>query len=225
MTDESRVESGLNSALHEYADDLHPDLDSLATSSRLAGTRMRRRRRLGGSFAVAASVAGVIGVASLAGQLGPHGAHGSTGAGFAGAPSAPAQTHHRQHRCGNLRDALTSVSHGQQLRNIQSQGCPTGATVPGIYDGKDETIHLNGWRQVGTVADDKQSLQGPHGAVADIVWRAAADYDAWVSSSDKGNDPGVWTSKVHDGVFVSIQAGQGTSDAMVQALGASLTWN
>jgi len=99
------------------------------------------------------------------------------------------------------------------------------ALYPSYSDGHGVTIHLAGWKQVGSVGDDKQMLKGPHGAVADIVWRDAKDYSSWVGSSDKGATAGVWTSTVHDGVFVSIQGGQGTTDADLQALGASLTWN
>jgi hypothetical protein len=93
---------------------------------------------------------------------------------------------------------------------------------PAVYSGQDVRIGLAGWSQVGGVADDKQSLKGPHGAVADIVWRKASGYDEWMSGEK--NDPTTWTSTVHDGVFVTIQAGRGTTTADIQALGASLTW-
>lgn len=96
--------------------------------------------------------------------------------------------------------------------------------VRAVYQGQAVSIHLAGWRQVGEVADDKQSLEGPNGAVADIVWRPASDHDAWVTDSDKGKNAATWTSPVHHGIFVTIQGGQGTTDAQVQALGASLRW-
>jgi hypothetical protein len=95
--------------------------------------------------------------------------------------------------------------------------------IAAAYDGQDVTIHVAGWKQVGQVADDKQSLTGPGGKVGDIVWRPASDYDAWMAGEK--NDPATWTSPVHDGVFVTIQGGLHTTDADVQALGASLTWD
>jgi hypothetical protein len=95
------------------------------------------------------------------------------------------------------------------------------AINPAVYSGQDVAIHLAGWKQVGGVADDKQTLEGPGGAVADIVWRPASDYASWSSMK---NDPTTWRSAVHDGVFVTIQGGLGTTTAQVRALGASLTW-
>lgn len=94
-----------------------------------------------------------------------------------------------------------------------------------VYQGQAVAVHLPGWKQVGKVADDKQSLAGPGGAVADIVWRPASERAAWVTDSDQGANASTWTSPVHDGVFVTIHGGQGTSSAEVQALGDSLTWN
>jgi hypothetical protein len=96
------------------------------------------------------------------------------------------------------------------------------AINPDAYAGHDVQIHLAGWSQVGGVGDDKQSLAGPSGAEADIVWRRASDYAAW-QRGEKA-DPLTWTSTVHDGVFVTIQAGRGTTSADVRALGRSLTW-
>jgi hypothetical protein len=96
--------------------------------------------------------------------------------------------------------------------------------VKPVYQGQAVAIHLAGWKQIGTVADDKQSIAGPGGAVADIVWRPASEHAAWVTDSDKGANASTRTSPVHHGVFVTIQGGQGTSSADVQALGASLTW-
>lgn len=95
--------------------------------------------------------------------------------------------------------------------------------VQSVYQGQAVTIHVAGWTQVGEVADDKQSLSGPGGAVADMVWRPASDYSNWVTGEK--SDPSVWTSPLHDGVFVTIQGGLHTSNADIKALGASLTWN
>jgi hypothetical protein len=99
---------------------------------------------------------------------------------------------------------------------------PDGSAVDApTYTGQAVSIHLAGWKQVGSVADDKQTLEGPGGAVADIVWRPARVHAAWSSMK---SDPTTWMSPVHDGVFVTIQAGRGTTSAQVRALGASLTW-
>ena len=100
----------------------------------------------------------------------------------------------------------------------------SSSLVQPVYQGQAVAIHVPGWKLVGEVGDDKQSLQGPHGAVADIVWRPASEHADWVSNPDKGANAGTWVSDVHDGIFVSIQAGQGTTAADIQALGASLTW-
>lgn len=95
--------------------------------------------------------------------------------------------------------------------------------IRSVYQGQAVTIHLDGWKQVGGVADDKQSVSGPDGAVAALVWRPASDYATWISGEK--SDPSVWTSPVHDGVFVTIQGGLNTTNADIQALGASLTWD
>jgi hypothetical protein len=206
MNDELQREAGLATALHEYADGVHPDLDTLVTSSRRAGTRIRRRRRIAvvvGTATAVAGIVGIVGVASIGAALSGGTTTTQEGPGFAAQPAAAPHTPKAPHRLRSLGAGSTDA----------------------IYHGQAVSIHVAGWRLVGPVADDKQILEGPGGAVADIVWREGAEHDAWASSADKGNAPGVWTSKVHDGVFVSIQAGSGTSDADVQALGASLTWN
>ncbi|HJQ03886.1 MAG TPA: hypothetical protein VJ872_00450 [Nocardioides sp.] len=197
------LELGLGTALRAYADTTSTDLDSLVTSSRRAGTRIRRRRRIAVTVGTTAAVAGIVGVASLGAALSGGTTTTQEGLGFAAQPTAAPHTPKAHHRLRSLGAGRTDA----------------------IYHGQAVTIHLAGWKQVGPVADDKQTLEGPGGAVAGIVWREGAEHDAWASSADKGNASGVWTSKVHHGVFVSIQAGSGTSDADVQALGASLTWN
>jgi len=134
---------------------------------------------------------------------------------------------------GNGPKAMRRIANGPYFSMIETyQGLTVGATGelaqalnPTVYAGQDVRIHLAGWKQVGPVGDDKQSLEGPNGAVADIVWRPASDYAEWTSSSDKGATPDVWTSTLHDGVFVSIQGGLHTTAADIQALGESLTWD
>ncbi|GAB3864818.1 hypothetical protein GCM10028801_34440 [Nocardioides maradonensis] len=280
MNDESHLESGLGTALRAYAESTSTDLDALVTRSRLAGTRIRRRRRVGVTLGTATAVAGVVGLASVGGIL-----SGGTTAkqqGFAAQPDTAALAAGQRidlghglvgtvHACKKEPASLGAcvVPHvaapavsfnrkgiGTGYALVVTGRAPKGALAqaavfdriqrrlpgiaivmpqahqmagtsapPAIYQGQDVTIHLAGWKQVGPVADDKETLEGPGGAVADIVWRDGSEHDAWAASSDKGNAPGVWTSAVHDGVFVSIQGGLGTTDADIQALGASLTWN
>lgn len=93
--------------------------------------------------------------------------------------------------------------------------------VTSVNQGQRVTIDLPGWT-LGPLADDKQELTGPDGAVATLVWRPASDHDAWTSDPDKTE--GAFVSDVHDGVFVSIQGGLNTTRADLDALGASLTW-
>ncbi|MGZ4452958.1 MAG: hypothetical protein ACXVWW_11280 [Nocardioides sp.] len=126
-----------------------------------------------------------------------------------------------------IEDSWSSGFDSPQLAAYQGLTYALPASDPliqPIYQGQDVAVHVPGWKLVGPVADDKATLEGPHGAVAGIVWRAAKDYAAWAGQPDKGADPLTWTSEVHDGVFVTIQGGQGTTDAEIQALGASLTW-
>jgi len=112
-----------------------------------------------------------------------------------------------------------------QLNHYQGLTWALNADDPLIqpaYQGQAVAIDVPGWKLVGQVGDDKQSLEGPGGAVADIVWRKASGYAAWIQGMK--NEPGTWTSTVHDGVFVTIQGSPTTTDAQIQALGASLTW-
>lgn len=91
-----------------------------------------------------------------------------------------------------------------------------------VNQGQRVSIDVPGWTLSPEIVDDKQELSGPDGAVADIVWRRASDYAGWTAGDDKAD--GAFVSDVHDGVFVTIQGGQGTTRADLDALGASLRW-
>lgn len=72
--------------------------------------------------------------------------------------------------------------------------------------------------------DDKAGCESADGGVASLVIRPAREHDPWLSSPDKGNDPGVYVSEVHDGIFITVQGGAGTTNAEIQALGEGLVW-
>lgn len=91
-----------------------------------------------------------------------------------------------------------------------------------VNQGQRVSIDVPGWTLSPDIVDDKQELSGPDGAVAGIVWRRASVYDEWTAGEDKAD--GAFVSDVHDGVFVTIQGGEGTSRADLEALGASLRW-
>lgn len=82
----------------------------------------------------------------------------------------------------------------------------------------------SGWTCEWFLTDDKAACTSADGGVAGLVIRDAADREAWLSSPDKGAGPGVHTTEAHDGIFISVQGGQGTTDAEIQELGAGLAW-
>ncbi|TQK71399.1 hypothetical protein [Nocardioides sp. SLBN-35] len=81
-----------------------------------------------------------------------------------------------------------------------------------------------GWTCEWFLNDDKAACTSTDGGVASLVIRDAAERDAWLSSPDKGDDPGVYTTEAHDGIFISVQGGQGATDAEITALGEGLAW-
>ena len=81
-----------------------------------------------------------------------------------------------------------------------------------------------GWTCEWFLSDDKAACTSTDGGVAGLVIRDAADHDEWLSSPDKGADPGVYVTDVHDGIFISVEGGQGTTDAEVTTLGEGLAW-
>jgi hypothetical protein len=81
-----------------------------------------------------------------------------------------------------------------------------------------------GWTCEWYLVDDKASCTAKGGGVASLVIRKASERAAWVGSADKGAGPGLYTTEAHHGIFISVQGGQGTTDAQVQQLGTALTW-
>ena len=75
------------------------------------------------------------------------------------------------------------------------------------------------------LTDNKASCESTNGARAGLVIRDAVDRDAWVSDPDKGADPSVYTTEAHKGIFITVQAGEGSTAADIQELGASLVWS
>ncbi len=81
-----------------------------------------------------------------------------------------------------------------------------------------------GWTCEWYLVDDKAACASADGGVAGLVIRDAADRAAWVADPDKGDDPAVYTTEAHDGIFITVQGGQGTANAEIQELGAGLVW-
>ena len=82
-----------------------------------------------------------------------------------------------------------------------------------------------GWTCEWFLTDNKASCESTNGARAGLVIRDAVDRDAWVSDPDKGADPSVYTTEAHKGIFITVQAGEGSTAADIQELGASLVWS
>ncbi|KRB74077.1 hypothetical protein ASE01_18995 [Nocardioides sp. Root190] len=81
-----------------------------------------------------------------------------------------------------------------------------------------------GWTCEWFLVDDKASCTADDGGGASLVIRDAADRAVWLGSTDKGDTSAVWTSENHDGIFISVQGGDGTTNAEVRQLGHSLAW-
>jgi len=82
----------------------------------------------------------------------------------------------------------------------------------------------DGWTCEWYLADDKADCRSADGGVAGLVIRDADERAAWLASPDKGDDPSVYTTEPHKGIFISVQGGHGTTDAEIQELGERLTW-
>lgn len=81
-----------------------------------------------------------------------------------------------------------------------------------------------GWSCEWFLVDDKAACTADDGGVASLVIRDAAEHDEWLTSPDKGAAPGVFVTGIHDGIFLSVQGGQGSTDAEIKALGEGLVW-
>lgn len=83
----------------------------------------------------------------------------------------------------------------------------------------------SGWTCEWYLIDDKASCTSEDGGVAGLVIRPAKDYPDWSKSPDKaGPGSGSYITPVHGDIFISVQSGQGTTDAELEALATSLRW-
>ncbi len=82
----------------------------------------------------------------------------------------------------------------------------------------------DGWTCEWFLEDDKASCEAADGGFASLVIRDAAGRAAWVGDPDKGDDPAVFTTGAHDGIFISVQGGRGVTNAEIQELGEGLEW-
>ncbi|MCX6401389.1 MAG: hypothetical protein NTX33_15845 [Propionibacteriales bacterium] len=260
----------LGAALRDRVKSELPDLEHLATASLAAGTRMRRRRRVG---ATAGAVAGVAVIALASSQLGG-GGRTAEDPGYADSPSVSVDTGLEAGQVlevgygltGTIRTDKTGLYElgsstlpgsgtgfvlvvdglAGDIEDWWSAGFPsdTGTFLtedwPGITVavsmatadelgmlGKTDKVPVTvgaGWTCEWSLADDKADCTAADGGVAGLVIRDAADRAAWISDSDKGADPAVFTTEAHGDIFISVQGGLGTTNAEIQELGESLTW-
>ncbi|WP_182376514.1 hypothetical protein [Nocardioides sp. WS12] len=255
----------LGIALRDRVRGEQPDLEQLATASLKAGTRLRRRRRIG---ITAGAVAGVAAIALATSQLGGGTTATDPDVAASSSVSPAAPTLHvgqvldlEYGLKGTVRtdadglyelggDSRTGAGTGfvlvvdgltGDIEDWWSEGFGTltqdwpGITVAVSMAKADDLGMLGkvdkapvsvaaGWTCEWYLVDDKADCESADGGVASLVIRDAADRAAWLGSPDKGDDPGVFTTEAHDGIFISVQGGQGTTNAEIQELGESLTW-
>lgn len=259
----------LGPALRDRVRSEQPDLEHLATASLRAGTRLRRRRRIG---VTAGAVAGVALIALATSQMGS----GTTAddPDYADTPSAPSEPTLRAGQVIDLGNGVTGTVRTDKaglyelgsstpagpgsdfvlvvdgpkdaVNTFWSDGFTTksggflseewpGITVAVTMAKADElgmlgkvdkipVIVPSNWTCEWFLIDDKASCESADGGVASLVIRDAADRAAWLGSSDKGDDPSVYTTEAHGGIFISVQGGRGTTNSEIHVLGESLTW-
>ena len=82
-----------------------------------------------------------------------------------------------------------------------------------------------GWTCEWYLIDNKASCTAEDGGVAGLVIRPAEDYPDWSKSPEKaGPGSGSYITPVHGDIFISVQSGEGTTDAELGALANSLRW-
>lgn len=259
----------LGAALRDRVRSETPDLEHLATASLAAGTRLRRRRRVG---VTAGAVAGVAVIALATSQMG--GGTTASDPDFADTPSTPAESTLRAGQVIDLGNGVTGTVRTDKkglyelggstlagggtgfvlvvdgpkdaINSFWSEGFTTksggflteewpGLTVAMSMAKADELGMLGkvdkapvtvgaGWTCEWYLVDDKADCHSADGGVAGLVIRDAADRDRWLADEDKGDDDSVFTTEVHNGIFISVQTGQGTTNAEINELGESLTW-
>jgi hypothetical protein len=196
------VDFGLGTAMRERVADVDPDLDQLLAVSVRAGTRIRRRRGVAVSLAAAVGVAAVaVGAVQIAGGAGTRAVDG--GVGFGAEPT----------------DTATSTP-----TPAAPATAPETPPAGGLFDHAPVTVTAPGWTCEWYQVDDKADCRGPGGKHADLVVRPATDYPAWIADADKGAGDGVATTRPHGPFFISVQGGEGTTDADLERLGKSLRW-
>ncbi|GGU32276.1 hypothetical protein [Nocardioides albus] len=123
----------------------------------------------------------------------------------------------------------------QAVQDYWSAGFPIGQDYPGLRfateglrQGLVDSVPVEvpaGWTCEWFLIDDKASCTSDDGGVAGLVIRPAKDYKVWSTSPDKGGPgSGAYVTDLHGDIFISVQSGQGTTDADLEKLATSLTW-
>ncbi|MFJ9389424.1 hypothetical protein ACIRON_11430 [Nocardioides sp. NPDC101246] len=121
------------------------------------------------------------------------------------------------------------------VQDYWAEGFPIGQeyvglrfATEGLRHGLVTTVPVevpDGWTCEWSLIDDSASCTSQDGGVAALVIRPAEDYATWSTSPDKGGPgSGAYVTDVHGDIFISVQSGQGTTDAELQALADSLRW-
>lgn len=201
MTDETPF----GTALHDRVRDEHPDLDELVRSSTATGLRIRRRRQVG---AVVLAAAGVTAVAVGVGALqGPDGTT-SDGVPIANQPTSAPPT-------ANVNEAgeLSRLAELSQDTSREDQLMKTPVHVT-----------ADGWGC--TEPADEKYICTRQGAGVTVSWRPAADHQAYLDpgKADVMDDVHTFVSDVRGRWFATVAPAEGTTQAEVDEVGASLMW-
>ncbi|GAB6985888.1 hypothetical protein [Nocardioides pyridinolyticus] len=198
-------------ALHERVRDEHPDLDRLVRSSTAAGTRLRRRRQAGLALAAAAGVAVVaVGVAALQGP----GRTTSDGLPIATQPTSAPVT-----EPDTAQDRSTPSGRESELEKLSADASRQAQLL-----GAPVRVTAEGW-ECDQPADEKYTCSKV-GAFVVVNWRDAASHDDYLDPGKADVLDGVHTfvSDVHGQLFATVAPAQGTTQAEVDEVGASLLW-
>ncbi|GAA1959339.1 hypothetical protein GCM10009798_18620 [Nocardioides panacihumi] len=100
----------------------------------------------------------------------------------------------------------------------------TAGAPGGLVDRAPVTVTVAGWTCEWALADDKAACTSDGGHVASLVVRPANERASWLANADKGATPDVYTTQTRGTIFVTVQGGQGTTNAEIQSLGKTLRW-
>ena len=115
-------------------------------------------------------------------------------------------------------------SNGTLLEDYPGVRIATEGAREGLVD-KVPVEQPAGWTCEWYLIDDGASCTSEDGGVAGLVIRPAEDYQVWSASPDKaGPGSGAYLTEVHGDIFISVQSGEGTTDAELEALASSLRW-